>query len=370
MHIAINCHSFCRRQFTGIGRYTSSLVEALSQIDHANRYSLYTTRGPGEVKKRVSANGFRNFSVKFDLLKVGIARALKPVDIYHAPGPEVIPGIPAKIVVTVHDLIYKTCAQAHTDKTIALSEEQFHSLIPRASKVICSSRSTLEDVRKYFPEAGDKACCIYQGVDKSIFYPLDDAQRQAAHEALRRRGVEGPYLLFVGTIEPRKNLRGLLEAYALLRRRKLFDGKLVVVGMAGWKSEGIAAQIHQLRIQKDVVFMGFVTSPDLRVFYNLAEALVFPSLYEGFGYPIVEAFSCGTAAVVSNISSCPELASDAALMVNPYNFEEIAEAAAKIIHDQRLKSDLRQKALRRAEEFDNLKTARETLKVYEEVYKG
>lgn len=300
---------------------------------------------------------------------MGIARTLKSIDIYHAPGPEIIPDIPAKVVVTIHDLIYKTYAQAHTAKTISLSEQQFCSLIPRACKIICSSRNTLEDLCKYFPGAGDKACYIYQGVDTNIFYPLDDVKRQVARQVLRHRGLEGPFLLFVGTIEPRKNLRGLLEAYAFLRRQKLFNGKLVVVGMVGWKNDGIAAQIHQLRIHKDVFFTGFVDNTDLRVFYNLTEAFIFPSLYEGFGYPIVEAFGCGAPVVTSNVSSCPELAGNAALIVNPYNIQEIAQAIAKIIHDPSLRESLRQKALHRVQDFDNLKTAQKTLAVYEEVYK-
>ena len=370
MHIAINCRSFSKGQFTGIGRYASSLVGSLARVDPANRYSLYTTRGWRQVRRRVHRAGARNFSVCFDWLNRGAAKVLKSVDVYHAPCPEVVPDIPARVVVTVHDLIYKTYPQGHTGETLALTETQFRSLVPRASKIICSSKNTLEDLRKYFPGAAGKACFIYQGVDREVFYPLSGDERRAAREILARAGLDGPFLLFVGTIEPRKNLKGLLEAYARLKQKKLFTGKLAVAGMTGWKSEGLTEWIERLGLTRDVVFLGFVTNDQLRALYNLAEVFVFPSFYEGFGYPIVEAFSCGAAVVTSNVSSCPELAGDAALVVNPLDPEEICAAAATLLNDPPVRDAFREKAIARAREFDNLETARKTLRVYEEVYES
>ncbi|MBI3616606.1 MAG: glycosyltransferase family 4 protein [Candidatus Omnitrophica bacterium] len=370
MHIAINCRSFSKKQFTGIGRYASSLVASLSAIDAENRYSLYTNRGWSDFKSRITRRDASNFAVKFDWLNRGAAKTLRSVDIYHAPSPEIAPDLDAKLVVTVHDLIYKTYPQGHTQETLALSDVQFQSFIPRAARIICSSRSTQNDLCRYFPSAKDKSCYIYQGVDTNSFYPLPQWEIPSARDMLREKGVRGPFVLFVGTIEPRKNLKGLLEAFAWLKQRKFFDGKLAVVGMAGWKGEGLAGLIEHLGIRDDVVFQGFVSNDELRVFYNLAEVFVFPSFYEGFGYPILEAFNCGAAVVTSNVSSCPELAADAAFTVDPVDSEAIARAMGRILQDSGLKSVLKHKALARAREFDNLKTARETLAVYKEVYKG
>ncbi len=369
MHIAINCRSFSKKQFTGIGRYASSLVASLSQIDADNRYSLYTTRGWSEVKNKITRRDASNFAVKFDWLRRGAAKTLRSVDIYHAPSPEVVPELSARLVVTVHDLIYKTYPQGHTRETLALSEAQFQSFIPRCARIICSSRSTQNDLRRYFPEAGDKTCYIYQGVDTNIFYPLPRWEIASAREMARRKGVTGPFVLFVGTIEPRKNLKGLLEAFARLKQKKHFEGQLVVVGMAGWKSEGLDGFIEHLGLRNDVISPGFVANDELRGFYNLAEVFVFPSFYEGFGYPILEAFSCGAAVVTSNVSSCPELAADAALTVDPADSEAIARAMARVIQDAGLRNALRQKALARAQGFDNREMAGKTLRVYEEVYK-
>jgi glycosyltransferase involved in cell wall biosynthesis len=367
MHIAINCRSFSKKEFTGIGRYASSLVNALAEIDTANRYSLYTSRGFSRIKRTFPLARARNFSVRCDWLRRGPWKTLKSVDVYHAPSPEVINGAAAKVVVTVHDLIYKTYPQGHTPQTLRLTERQFASFIPKAAKIICSSQSTLNDLRAYFSVEQSRACYIHQGVDKNIFYPIEERQMRIAQEAVRLKGVEGPFLLFVGTIEPRKNLQGALKAFAWLKQKRIFKGKLAVIGMPGWKSEGLSALIDQLGIRPDVVFVGFVTNDELRAFYNLAEVFVFPSFYEGFGYPILEAFSCKAAVVASNVSSCPELAGDAALTVDPNSPEDIARAVARILGDEALKSSLREKALQRASAFDNLKMARATLKVYEEV---
>lgn len=370
MHIAINCRSFSKKQFTGIGRYASSLVASLSEIDADNRYSLYATRGWNEVKSRITRRDAANFSVKLDWFKRGPVKTLRTVDVYHAPSPEVVPGLNARLVVTVHDLIYKTYPQGHTQETIALSEAQFQSFIPRAARIICSSRSTQSDLHRYFPAAKDRTCYVYQGVDANIFYPLPQWEIPSAWKMARAKGVPGPFVLFVGTIEPRKNLKGLLEAFALLKQKKVFDGKFVVIGMTGWKTEGLVGFIEELGLKNDVIFLGFVTNDDLRIFYNLAEVFVSPSFYEGFGYPILEAFSCGAAVVTSDVSSCPELAADAALTVDPADPEAIAQAMARILQDHGLKNALKHKALARAQEFDNLKTARETLAVYRQAYES
>lgn len=369
MRVVINCCSFSKAHYTGIGRYTSNLVKSLTKIDRQNQYSLYTTRGFFNIRKRISLKGAGNFSIRWDWLKKGVDGILKEGDIYHAPSPEMITTRRAKVIVTVHDLIYQTYPQSHTRETVLSTGRQFESLIPSASKIICSSCNTLKDLHSYFSIDTAKTCCIYQGIDKENFYPMNDEEKESSRRVLASQGISGPYILFVGTIEPRKNLKGVFHALASLKKKKTFQGKLVVIGMPGWKSEGIKGLVEELDIQRDVIFLGFVTNEELCHFYNLAEVFVFPSFYEGFGYPILEALACGTAVVTSNVSSCPEIASDAALTVDPHDSERMAAAIAQLMQDRGLKERLRQKALERAREFDPLKTARETLRVYEEVHK-
>jgi len=369
MHIAINCRSFLSKHFTGIGRYASNLVDSLSRIDQENQYSLYVAKSLFNTKRRIPKVDASNFSVKVDWFHRGVGKILKHVDVYHSPSPDVIDFNHAKIVVTIHDLVYKAFPEGHTEETLRLTDQQIHSFLPKVSKIICSSQNTLNDVHRFFQIDDGKTVLVYQGIDKQVFYQIGEDEKQRAKQRIQSLGIKDPFILFIGTIEPRKNLKNILKAFSILKGRKLFKGKLVVIGMMGWKSEGFSEQIANLGIEHDVILPGFLSNDQLRSFYNLAEVFVFPSFYEGFGYPIVEAFSCGTAVVTSNASSCPEIAQDAAVMVNPYDPDDIARSISRILDNQDLKNDLIQKGLKRAEDFDHLKTARETLDVYREVYK-
>lgn len=369
MRIAINCRSFLKRQYAGIGRYAFNLVKSLSELDGENEYWLYVQKKYFDFKRQVPRVTARNFEVKIDWLGRGIASALKSVDIYHSPSPDFIHmEPPTKVIVTIHDLVYKTYPEGHTQQARDTTDEQLGRIVAQADKLICCSNNTIQDLCKYFPVDTKKISLVYQGVDNNIFYPLNPKELAAAKKLLERKGVKGPFILFVGTIEPRKNLQNLLLALSELKLKSNYKGKLVVVGMKGWMIEGLDQVIRNLSLQNDIIFPGYVTDEELRHFYNLTDLFIFPSFYEGFGFPIVEAFSCGAAVITSNISSCPEIAGDSAMLVNPYNPEDIANAMAKVLDDKLLRECLQQKGLKRAKDFSFQKTAEETLAVYKEVY--
>ena len=369
MRIAINCRSFMNRQYTGIGRYASGLVRSLVEIDRQNQYLLYAPKRFFNSKRVIPKVSAKNFNVKVDRFKRGVHRTVGIVDIYHSPCPDIFDVQGAKIIVTVHDLVYKAYPAGHTDQTIRLTEEQMQFFLPKVSKVICCSQNTAWDLKKYFNVDDDRICVIYPGVDENVFCPLLPRESSRADQVIRDQGIDGPFVLFVGTLEPRKNLKNLVEAFSLLKKRGKYSGRLVVCGMAGWKSEGFEEHITRLGMREHVVLTGFITDEELRYFYHKADAFAFVSHYEGFGYPIVEAFCCGAAVVTSNVSSCPEVAGDAALKVNPRDPQEIAAALQRIIEDPALKKALKEKGLARAKEFNYLKTARKTLEVYEQVFK-
>jgi len=368
MHIGINCRSFLTQNYTGIGRYTFNLVTSLAEIDKKNRYSLYCSKGFFSRKRRIPQIKADNFSIKNDWLNHGLERTLKSVDIYHSPSPDVFKINRAKVIVTVHDLVYKAYPEGHTEETIRLTDQQFSSFIPQAAKIICVSQNTKADLKTYFQLDESKICIVHQGVDNTVFYPLNTEEKLKAKEVIRMNGIEDPYILFVGTIEPRKNLKNLLKAFMHLKLKKIFKGKLVIIGMMGWKSEGIDQYIEDLGIRDNVAILGFLNNDELRYFYNLAEVFVFPSFYEGFGYPLVEAFSCGCCVVSSNSSSCPEITGDAAIKIAPGDPQEIVRAIERVLKDSKLRKELRDKALIRAKEFSFRKTAEETLEVYKDVY--
>lgn len=299
----------------------------------------------------------------------GAQNVLKEIDIYHTPTPEIVTMKGAKIVVTVHDLIHKAYPQGHTLETIRLTEECLQSSLAKADRVICISNSTKEDLIKYYSIAPEKVTVTYMGVNTEVFFEISAGDRPAAGEVVRSKGIDGKYALFIGTIEPRKNLSNLLKALSILKRKTGSIPKLVVIGMKGWMNEDVTRSIKELDLKDDIAFLGFLTDDELRCFYNLAEVFVFPSYYEGFGFPIVEAFSCGVPVITSNVSSCAEIAGEAALKVAPDSEAEIADAIRRVLDDPDLRKELRSKGFSRAKDFSFTKTAQETLNIYQQLYR-
>jgi glycosyltransferase involved in cell wall biosynthesis len=260
--------------------------------------------------------------------------------------------------------VHKAHPEVHTAKTLRMADERFKFVIQRADTIICCSENTRRDLLKYYKVNEKSIQRVYQGVDHKTFYPLRPEEKEEALAVIHANGVSQPFILFVGTIEPRKNLQNLLHAFVELKNRKKFSGQLAVIGMRGWMCDEIEPMVEALGIEKDVVFLGYLSDKELKYFYNLCEAYAYPSLYEGFGFPIVEAFCCGAPVVTSNVSSCPEIAGDAALTADPYNPLAIADALSSIVNDAGLSATLRERALKRAAEFSFDKTAAATLDVY------
>ncbi len=368
MRIAINCRSFLKKQYTGIGRYAYNLVDCLAKIDRQNEYSLYAQKNLFDFKRRLPRAPAKNFSVKADWFSSGSQKTLGKIDIFHFPSPDFIDIKNTKIIVTVHDLVYRFFPSGHTESAKELTDRQLHSVVERADRIICCSQNTIKDLNACFKLDQSKVSLVYQGVDKNIFYRLDTEERKTAEAVLKNKGITEEFILFVGTNEPRKNLKNLLSAFAELKRSKKFKGVLVVAGMIGWMSEDTEDVVQKLGITNSVLFLGYVENNVLRYLYNLCEVFVFPSFYEGFGFPIVEAFSCGAPVVTSNVSSCAEIAGQAALTVNPEDVKSIAQNIERMLADRALRGSFIEKSLLRGKDFSFLKTAEETLEVYRQVF--
>jgi glycosyltransferase involved in cell wall biosynthesis len=190
---------------------------------------------------------------------------------------------------------------------------------------------------------------------------------QAQLEAVRaKHGIRVPYILYVGTIEPRKNITRLIQAFAQLKKRGL-PHKLVIVGQPGWHCAPIYSEVERQGLQNEVIFTGYVPFEDLPALYSGAESMAFPSLYEGFGLPVMEAMACGTPVVTSDSSSLAEIADDAALLIDPLSVEQIAEALFRLHQEPHLREELSRRGRARAAEFTWERSARQTLDLYEEV---
>jgi glycosyltransferase involved in cell wall biosynthesis len=341
------------------------LLDSLGNIDQQNEYFLYAPKRFFDFKRRLPKFGFNNFNFRYDCLGLGPQAVLGQMDVYHLPCPDNINKKPATLIVTIHDLIYKTYPQSHTSATIAATDQQMKAIIRLADRIICISHSTRHDFHRYFDFPQERSSVVYNGVSHDIFYPLNEVKRQEAREELTVLGIQGPYILSVGTLEPRKNLKGILRAMAQLKLKHAYAGQLVVVGMKGWMQGDIDPLIKELGLGGTVKFLGFVSDDQLRQLYNCADIFVFPSFYEGFGFPILEAFACGVPVITSNTSSCGELANGFAITVDPANTDDITSAMADVLGDKKRAGDLMVNGIKRAGDFSFIKTAQETLAVYQ-----
>ncbi|MBM4466901.1 MAG: glycosyltransferase family 4 protein, partial [Chloroflexi bacterium] len=244
----------------------------------------------------------------------------------------------------------------------------------KARRVIAISQSTQRDVVRLLGVPPDKVEVVYCGLDEA-FRPLAKDQVAAFRS---KRGLPERFILFVGTIEPRKNVTRLIEAFATLRpcdpaTLRPCDPatlKLAIGGAKGWFYEDVFARVEELGLEDKVMFPGYIPASELPLWHNAAELFVYPSLYEGFGLPPLEAMACGTPVVAANTSSLPEVVGQAGLTVDPLDVEGLAEAMRRALGDEALRQEMRERGLQRAKGFSWTKTAQETVQVYRRAMEG
>ncbi|HIP96991.1 MAG TPA: glycosyltransferase family 1 protein [Anaerolineae bacterium] len=371
------------RQGAGIGRLTRCIFHALAEIDHENEYRLFAATGrkrpfaflpfhpstlPNFRLKTIPLSD-RELNVVWHRLRLPLPVELitGPVDVFHSPDFTLPPVWRARAVLTVHDLSFLRVPECFTGALRRYLERVVPRSVRRADHVIADSHSTKRDLVELLGTPAGKVTVIHSGVEPR-FRPITG---RAALEAVRRRyDLPKRFVISVGTLQPRKNFATLITAFARLKSgteswkpgaRSL---KLVIAGGRGWLYEEIFASVQALGLQGDVLFPGFVADEDLPALYNLAEAFVLPSLYEGFGLPPLEAMACGTPVITSNVSSLPEVVGDAGLMVGPTDVEGLAAAIKRVLEDSDLRHEMAQRGLARAKEFTWERAARQLLGVY------
>ena len=243
----------------------------------------------------------------------------------------------------------------------------YRALLPRtiksADKIIAISHHTKNDIIQHFKIPEDKIKVIHLAANKN-YKPL---QGDKINKIKQKYDLNCPFILYVGGLAPNKNVKRLIQAFYKLKKQGI-NHKLILTGVKRWKYKSIFETIEKLNLQKDVIFTGYVPDEDLPALYNAADLFVYPSLYEGFGLPPLEAMACGTPVITSNTSSLPEVVGDAGIMVNPYDVDELANKMYEVLTNDGLGEELSKKGLERAKLFSWKKCAEEHLKVYEEVY--
>lgn len=362
----------------GLGRYAGELTRALREVAPGNEYiglyhaphvlepaaplaNLKTRRVPLSAKPwRMSvllayAAG-RNFDAQ-----VG------PTEIFHATDHLLPPLAKAKTVFTIHDLIFRFFPEYH----LPLNRWYLALMLPRfmrrADAIIAVSEQTRRDVEQLMHIPAGKIRVIYEGVSPS-FRPVQDSAERARVRAAYR--LPPQFILFFSTIEPRKNLVTLLDAYAALVRQEASTPPLVVAGRRGWLYNKTLEHIRTLGLAERVRLTDWVAEDDVPALMSMAEVFVYPSLYEGFGLPPLEAMACGTPVISSDAASLKEVVGEAGLVVGPRDTAALTRTLARVLEEPDLRENLRQRGLRQAARFRWDQAARETLAVYEELAKS
>lgn len=363
MRIGVDVRSLSE-PYTGIGRYTSCLLEAMinNSSHHWVLYSHQPLLKNDWDKSRVNVRALNlpkwikgQYILWLQLILPFWLKQDK-VDLFWSPAHRLPLSISDSIarVVTIHDLVWKHYPETMRPSGRFLDSYLMPKSIRYADKVIAVSSSTAKDLFLDFHEAESKTSIIYEAGLQSNEFTKDFDNSKNKH------------ILFVGTLEPRKNLKRLLEAYSLISSSIRKEYPLVIVGGKGWGNENIDLIIDKLKIRKFVKVMGYLSDEDLIKEYNQAYLFLMPSLYEGFGLPILEAMSLGVPIVTSNISSLPEIVGDTAILVNPLSVSSIKDGIEKVLFDFELRQSLSKATFERSKLFSWNKASIETIDIFEE----
>jgi glycosyltransferase involved in cell wall biosynthesis len=282
-----------------------------------------------------------------------------PLDVFHSPDFALAPSQSARTLVTIHDLSFMRVPECSEPSLRTYLNEVVPRSVGRADVVLADSESTRQDVLELLKVAPGRVQVIYAGVDDG-FQPVRDPL--ILEQTRTRYGLPQRFVLGVGTLQPRKNYRRLVEAFARLRGQD--DVRLIISGARGWMYEEIFRRVDELGLTGRVLFPGYVAEGDLPALYSLAEVFAFPSLYEGFGLPPLEAMACGTPVVVSRTSSLPEVVGDAAWQIDPLSVEELAEALGTLLGSSTRRATLVERGLVQARRFAWSEAARKLLELY------
>jgi glycosyltransferase involved in cell wall biosynthesis len=376
LHIVIDARRI--RDF-GIGTYIRSLVHALGAIDTTNHYTLVS--GPGEVRTlgglpenfhaaiyaRTDQTASDHFMFPMFL------RGLSP-DLVHIPLNRVPLFMIRPYVVTIHDLANLFFEEEHSGMRMQLRRFRFRRGLVRASRVIAVSESTRRDCERLMGVSPSRIRRVYNAPDPGFLHD-GSTHSDEQERILERYQINYPFLLYAGNIRRHKNVPRLVEAFAVVREQLAShpcykDLRLVIIGDTISQYPAVRQTVIRSRVEQVVRFLGFVPFDTLRCFYEAAAAFVFPSRYEGFGLPPLEAMACGTPVVTSNVSSLPEVVGEAAVLVNPENVFDIARGIRDVLLDEPLRAELVRRGREQARRFSWERTAREVLEIYGEAAEG
>ena len=336
----------CTKEKTGKGWYAYNIIVELLKLDKKNQYVLFSNSEHNYLKevtdgKKVNFIFVEGKGWKWHLNVIKKIKEAK-LDIFFAPSSYIIPAFAPqniKIVITIHDLVAFLLPKAHNAKAILIERATLKKALKKASAVFAVSQNTKKDILERFKYPAGKIHiteCAPSGFYKK------SANEEEVKETLKKHKIPEKFILAVGTLEPRKNFGTLIKAFVNIKRR-FPDYKLVIAGKKGWKFKHIEEAVKKYKLEDDVIFSGYLKDGELKCLYTAAKVFAFPSLYEGFGIPPLEAMSCGCPVVSSNIASLPGVIEEAGLLIDPRNSYKMADAIMSFLEDE----DFRQKFIER-----------------------
>jgi glycosyltransferase involved in cell wall biosynthesis len=357
----------------GIGTYIRNLLRQLARLDHETEFVLLCRPDDAEALSSLGPNlrpvveRSGNYSLT-EQVKIPLALRRERVTLFHAPHYVLPPLVPCPSVVTIHDCIHLMFPQYLPNRlALRYARASIAGAARRATRVLTVSESSKKDILRFVDVKPDKIDVIYNAYDERF---IAEPREEDVVRVRERYQLHDEFVLYAGGVKPHKNLERLIQAFALVRKMGLDHLKLVLIGDDISRYASLRRAVHRHQLHQFVRFLGYMPEETLAVMYRLAGVFVFPSLYEGFGLPPLEAMASGTPVVTSNVSSLPEVAGDAAVLVDPYDPQAIADGIYRVLTDEQLRRGLRERGAARARQFSWETSVGRIRQIYQEVAVG
>jgi glycosyltransferase involved in cell wall biosynthesis len=371
MNIGIDARAARWYRGTGIGTYTYQLIYNINLMDKLNRYLLFlpdeniSDLNPGDNIdiKLISEDRRENFWEEIDIPNILTNTSM---DVYHVPQNGI--GLPKEktcpFVITLHDVIPYKLPETVGPQYLKIYTKEIPEIVPACDAIITVSEYSKIDIAKTlnFPE--DKIFVTHLAAE-DIYFPQN--KNKCKDFVKSKYGIDDKFILYVGGFSPRKNIKGLIQAFSKIKSKFNENYKLVILGKKGRSYYDYRDLAHSLSIKDDVIFTGYVPVEELPTFYNAASMLCYPSFYEGFGLPPLEAMACGTPVISSNLTSIPEILGEDAIYIDPYDVDDMAEKLLMLVEDEKLRLNMAFKGLTRSTMYSWKRTALETIDVLSKI---
>jgi len=368
MRIGIDSRAAKWYRGTGIGNYCYQLIHSFNEIDNYNDYSLFVPQNCNldiPFKKNFHVKSIVQENQNNFWNEVNIPNTLtdKNMDIYHVPQNGI--GLPSNkdcpFVITLHDVIPYKMPETVGEQYLKIFKEKLPDIIPLCDGIITVSQYSKQDIIEAFNFPSEKIYVTYLA-SEDIYKPYDKGLSKFIIK--KNYSIEGDYILYIGGFSPRKNILGLIESFSLLLPKLSKNMKLVIAGSKGKSYDIYKKRTQELHIEDKVIFPGFISMNHIPFMYNACELFVYPSFYEGFGLPPIEAMACGVPVIASNVTSIPEILGDSTLLVNPHDVNDLCEKMYTVLIDNTIRQSLITKGLKKASTLTWEHTAKETLNAY------